>query len=312
MPRLNTRSVNNAISETDPSIQVGVGLRHSHYKDALRGASSIDFVEIHAENFFAEGGSARSLLRDVSDIYKISLHATSIGLGSAAEINPIYLKRLKHLVDFINPWLISDHASFSWSDADWTSGSKQSIHAGDLLPIEFNRQSLKVFADNVDRVQQLLGRSILIENISSYIALDHSSMRETDFLLAVVDRTGCRLLIDLNNLLVNAHNFGDGNPLAEAKRWLMHIPKKSVGEMHLAGCTPAAPHSFLIDDHAQAVSDECWNLFRFAIERFGPTPTLIEWDNNLPSWNELLNQATIAKQIIRTTQAKFKVHQYAV
>ncbi len=295
-------------SGIDNSGLVGVGLRHSHYRDALLGTPLIDFVEVHAENFFSEGGLAPIFLEEINSIYNVSLHATSMGPGSAVEISQAYLRRLKQLVDTIDPWLISDHACFSWGHDE----NGNSIHAGDLLPLEFNQQGLDTLVQNVDRIQQLLGRSMLIENISSYIAPDFTTMRETEFLCSLVERTQCRLLIDLNNLLVNAHNFGSELPLNDAQYWLENIPAEAIGEFHLAGCTPAKPLSLMIDDHAEAVSEECWSLYQFAIEKFGSIPTLIEWDNNLPTWEELLEQARKARHIIQSNSPDHKGQDHAI
>lgn len=305
MPRANVQTLSpvsaaNPQMAIDSSTHVGVGLRHAHYKDALAGASSIDFVEVHAENFFASGGRAPAVLEEISSVYPISLHATSMGLGSATTIDHQYLTRLEKLIEHINPWLISDHACFTWSHCNWLEGNPKNIHAGDLLPVEFNEQGLSVLANNVDRVQQRIGRPLLIENISSYLNQSHNTMSETDFLLRLVERTQCGLLVDLNNLLVNAHNFGKGAPLDEAKRWLQQIPTSAIGEFHLAGCTPAEEESLLVDDHAEAVSDTCWALYEFAVAQFGPKPTIIEWDNNLPKWEALLEQAATAHQIVQS------------
>ena len=291
--------------------RIGVGLRHGHYQDALLGASDIDFVEVHAENFFAPGGQARQLLKSVSQSYPVSLHATSMGLGSAAGINPVYLSRLQQLADYIQPWLISDHASFSWVKNHQSNASSALIHSGDLLPLEFNEQGLSVLTDNVDQVQQLLGRPILIENISSYISTDFNSISEPEFLVALVERSQCRLLVDLNNLLVNAHNRGCADPLADAKQWLNAIPLEMVGEFHLAGYSKPKAGSPLIDDHAAEVSGECWNLYRLAIERFGPTPTIIEWDNDLPTWEKLVEQAAMAREIAQAVAPRYLGERYA-
>lgn len=273
--------------------EVGVGLRHPHFREALEGASSIDFVEVHAENFFAQGGLSQSVLAEVNEAYPISLHSTSMGLGSARGVNAGYLAKLAALVERINPMLVSDHACYAWS----LLGEYQ-VHAGDLLPLEFSQRSLNVLVENVDRVQQQLGRQILVENLSAYVDLGESDMRETAFLSALVERSQCGLLVDLNNLLVNANNFGRSNPLELAKQWLDEIPVSAVGEFHLAGYTPVAPDELVIDDHSQAVSSPCWTLYRYALSRFGSVTTLIEWDNALPDWQTLLAEAEKARAII--------------
>lgn len=273
---------------------VGVGLRHQHYREALLGTSSIDFVEIHAENFFSDGGVVQEILTDVAKLYPISLHSTSMGLGSAQGINTDYLKKLQRLIERIKPVSISDHACFAWSHFKGNP-----IHSGDLLPIEFSKQSLQMLSDNVDRVQQLLGRRILVENLSAYVELDHREMSETEFLSGLVERTNCGLLVDLNNLLVNAHNFSDQDPVEHAQAWIKQIPLQSVGEIHLAGYTPAAADSLIVDDHSQPVSDECWTLYDWMLKTVGPVPTLVEWDNELPTWDVLLDQARQAHAVMR-------------
>lgn len=272
---------------------VGVGLRYPHYEMALNGSSSIDFVEVHAENFFAQGGVTAVLLEDIRRHFKLSVHGTALGLGSAAGINGRYLECLKQLVERSDPWLLSDHAAFAWSQFN-----HQDIHAGDLLPLEFSHQALAVMVENVDRVQQHLGRKILVENISQYVTFQPATLSETEFLASLVEHTQCGLLVDLNNLLVNGHNAGCDDPFSYAKDWLQEIPPQVIGEFHLAGSTPVAPTEILVDDHAQPVSDTCWLLYEFATELAGPVPTLIEWDNYLPTWPELLQQADRARAIM--------------
>jgi uncharacterized protein (UPF0276 family) len=144
----------------------------------------------------------------------------------------------------------------------------------------------------------VLGRKILVENLSSYVEFRFSNMSETEFLTELVNRTGCGLLVDLNNLIVNAHNFSDESSLQTASQWLQQLPTGAVGEIHLAGYTPVAENELIIDDHSQPVSDECWSLYRTALKQFGAVTTLIEWDNNLPSWPVLLDQATKARSIM--------------
>ncbi len=272
---------------------VGVGLRHAHYGDALSGTSAIDFVEVHAENFFAQGGPVPEILQEVSERYSVSLHSTSLGLGSAAGINSAYVDKLSALIERVNPLLISDHACYTWSQLDG-----QPVHAGDLLPLEYSPQSLQLLVDNVDRVQQRLGRQILVENVSAYLEFEHSVMSEAEFLVELAQRSQCGLLVDLNNVLVNAHNFSADAPLHIAKRWLDSIPSRLIGEIHLAGFTPAKAPELIIDDHSQAVSEECWALYEYAIQRTGPVPTLIEWDNDLPTWQTLVAEALKARCII--------------
>jgi len=280
---------------------IGVGLRHQHFQDALKGSPFIDFVEVHAENFFADGSLASAFLDDFSEIYDLSLHSTSMGLGSASGVNERYLERLKRLIDRVDPRIISDHASFSWSEY-----KNQSIHSGDLLPLEFTNTSLNVLVENIDQAQQYLGRQLLIENVSSYIQFDRSNIEETEFLVTAAERSQSRLLVDLNNLLVNAKNESSEDPLESSIRWLDQIPRHLVGEIHLAGYSPADTYDVIIDDHSQAVSHDCWELYRYSLERFGSVATLIEWDNELPSWDTLVAEAKKARRIfdsVYTSQA---------
>ncbi|BCD96483.1 DUF692 domain-containing protein [Marinagarivorans cellulosilyticus] len=282
---------------------VGVGLRHPHFSDALNGvaadAGQLDFIEIHTENFFAQGGPLIPLIDELAAKYAISLHGTSLGLGSACGIPKAYLSALASLNDRVRPIMLSDHASFSWGEIE-----RQSVHAGDLLPLEFGPEGLEVIANNVDEVQQHLGRQLLVENISRYLPLVNAQMSEQEFLSILVDKTQCGLLIDLNNVLINAHNFEEGNALSNAQSWLEKIPKQAVKELHLAGYTPAQKEYFIVDDHSRAISDECWQLFDYALERFGAVPTLIEWDNDLPEWQVLLAEAKKATLKIETKFSK--------
>lgn len=277
---------------SDNASYIGVGLRHQHFQEALAGSPHIDFAEVHTENFFADGSIASAFLQDASNLYDLSLHSTSMGLGSATGINQNYLEKLRQLIDKINPVLVSDHASFAWSQHN-----RSDIHAGDLLPLEFSQASLDVLVGNIEHVQQFLGRQLLLENVSAYLELDHSNLRETEFLVTAAERSQCKLLIDLNNLIVNERNAGRSHPVEQSKRWLDAIPRHLVGEIHLAGYSSNSDFSVIIDDHSRAVSDECWELYRYALQRFGSVPTLIEWDNELPSWQQLIGEAKIARQV---------------
>lgn len=289
--------------KSENKVAIGVGLRHPHYADVLASSDdsadevateSIDFVEVHSENFFAQGGASRALIQQVAKKYPVSLHSTALGLGSKAAIAGGYLDSLKHLSDSINPFLMSDHAAFCWGDLHG-----RPVHSGDLLPIAFNKKTLITMANNIDTVQQLTGQRLLIENLSAYIQPKNCSLSETEFLVELTELTQCGLLIDLNNLLVNGNNFSDLKSLDYAQQWLKNIPKQVVGELHLAGFSPVSEGALAIDDHSQAVSDDGWALYRFALQRFGAVPTLVEWDNNLPSWSVLLKEAHKARIIAK-------------
>jgi len=278
---------------------IGVGLRSEHYNDALNAPANIDFIEVHAENFFAKGGASHDLLDDIKQHYAISIHATSLGLGSVIEPPRTQVDQLAHLLKRCQPILVSDHACFSWADVQGVD-----VHAGDLLPIPFNDESLQVMSNNILRVQNILGRKILVENLSAYIQLPGSTYSESEFLVKLCELTGCKLLIDLNNLVVNATNHKlllpqeeNPNVVEYAKQWLNNIPTNVVGEFHLAGCTPVIDEQLMVDDHSQPVSIDTWEIYHFALKRFGAIPTLIEWDSNLPTWDVLLSEAKKAKDI---------------
>lgn len=273
---------------------VGVGLRSAHYEAALTGQVEVDFVEVHAENFFMSGGASLAVLDEVATCYPISLHATALGLGSTVGAPEHYVQKLKYLVDRINPLFVSDHAAHGWSTRN---GKFQ--HSGDLLPIAFNNENLATLCRNVEHIQQTLNRRILVENITSYIKLSNNTMTENNFLADLTKHTGCGLLIDLNNLVVNALNAKNTKPLDYVAEWLGAIPTDAVGEIHLAGCKPQLAGEFIIDDHSCEVSEIVWIAYRIAVQRFGPVPTLVEWDVDLPSWEILVHQAKIARAISR-------------
>lgn len=291
-----------ALDKTTPKLPlIGVGLRYEHYNEALSAPANIDFIEIHAENFFAEGGASYHLLNNIKQHYSVSLHATSLGLGSALPAPIKQIKQLGSLIDRCQPLLVSDHACFSWADIN-----DMNVHSGDLLPIPFNDESLNVMASNVLRAQKFLGCSILVENLSAYMQLPGSTYTESEFLVKLSEITGCKLLIDLNNLVVNATNHAllttsgeKPNVVEYAKQWLANIPINVVGEFHLAGCTPVAENKLMIDDHSQPVSIDTWEIYHFALKRFGTVPTLIEWDENLPSWSNLIAEANKARDIAK-------------
>mgnify|MGYP000020578293 FL=1 len=291
---------------------IGVGLRHAHFEDAINSPANIDFLEVHAENFFAKGGASHAVLTDISQHYKISLHATSLGLGSALPAPQEQLSQFANLVKRYQPILVSDHACFSWAE-----NNGKAIHAGDLLPIPFNDESLSIMVANVKRAQAVLGRQILVENLSAYIEMPGSTYSEVEFLVKLCQQADCKLLVDLNNLIVNAINrplvtLNPGNInakdnnslLAQAKRWLENIPPELVGEVHLAGCTQVKTEELMIDDHSQPVSDDVWSLYHYALQTFGPIATLIEWDENLPSWQVLIAEANKAKAIAKNIFAR--------
>ena len=284
---------------TNDDVMVGVGLRHPHFADILTQPKEVDFVEVHSENFFGQGGAALSMLTQARETYPVSLHSTSMGLGSIQQIPQHYLESLKQLTEKIDPFLMSEHACFTW-------GKEQGrlIHSGDLLPIAHTQHSLTVMCEQVDKVQSFLGRQLIIENVSAYIQFAESHLDEAEFLAELCQRTGAKILLDINNIAVNSMNFEGGDIQQSVSNYIKKLPVESVAQIHLAGCTPALSGDLVIDDHACPVSDDVWNGYKQAVTRFGAVPTLIEWDNDLPEWSVLINEANKARKIAQNILAR--------
>ena len=268
-----------------PGPCVGVGWRAPHARDLFQRRPALGFLEVHSENFFAPGGEARAALRAAAELYPLSLHGVGLGLGSAVGLDPWHLDRLAELVAELQPRHVSDHAAFTHgpgTDGHWA-------HAGDLLPIGLNRTSLALMVRHVDQVQQRLGRVLAVENISACLWRDDDEMDEPAFFDALTRATGCRLLLDLNNLVVNALNREAADPVAAACAWVDAIDAACVDEIHLAGHDARGP--LVVDDHGSAVNEAVWTVYRHALHRLGPVPTLIEWDTALPDFDTLLQEA---------------------
>lgn len=273
-------------------VLVGVGLRHPHFTDVLTKPKQVDFLEVHSENFFGAGGAVLSVLTQARENYPISLHSTSMGLGSLQDIPRDYLDRLKKLTQMIDPFLMSEHACFTW-------GQQQGrlIHSGDLLPIEHTEASLDRICEQIDKVQSFLNRQLIIENVSAYIKFDESYLSEAEFLAELSLRTGAKILLDINNIAVNSMNFEDGNISKSVTDYINVLPINSVAQIHLAGCSQSSAGEFVIDDHARPISDDVWHGYQQAVKRFGAIPTLVEWDNDLPEWSVLVGEAEKARAI---------------
>lgn len=278
------------------TLLVGVGLRHPHFTDILTTPKQVDFVEVHSENFFGQGGAALSVLNHVRESYPVSLHSTSMGLGSNHDIPKEYLERLKKLTEMIDPFLMSEHACFTWGKHNGLS-----MHSGDLLPIAHTHINLARMCEQVDKVQSLLGRQLIIENVSAYVKFDGSYLSEAEFLTELCQRTGAKILLDINNIAVNSLNFEGGDIQQSVADYINVLPLKSVAQIHLAGCQIPADGQIVIDDHARPVSDEVWQGYQLAIARFGAVPTLIEWDSDLPQWSVLVDEALKARDIAMAT-----------
>lgn len=279
-------------------MRTGIGWRHPHYGELLQRQPPIAFLEVHSENFFGDGGAALQVLERGRALYPVSLHGVGLSLGSATGIDPWHLDRLHRLVQRIEPLRVSDHASFA-RGVSHTKGQARTLHAADLLPVPLSDEALGVMASNVHRVQERLGRAIAVENISAYIDWADETMDEPSFLSALTRRTGCALLVDLNNLYVNAHNrwlrYPDRDVMRTCRAWIDAVPPQAVAEIHLAG--HAQGEEMVIDDHGSRVCADVWALYGFALHRWGGVPTLIEWDTDIPGLDVLLDEMRLAEAV---------------
>ena len=268
---------------------MGIGWRHPHYAALLEQQPALDFIEVHSENFFAPGGAALAVLGEGRECYPVSLHGVGLSLGSAAGIDPWHLEQLARLVHTIEPVRVSDHASFARGPG---------VHAADLLPVPMSHAALNAMCANVSCVQDRLRRPIAVENLSAYVQWADAEMDEPTFLNTLAQRTGCQLLVDVNNICVNALNAqlrGEtDDPLSQCTQWLDAIAPAHVTELHLAGHVHCG--DIVIDDHGSRVHDDVWALYRHALRCFGAVPTLIEWDTDVPGLDVLLDEAARARQ----------------
>jgi uncharacterized protein (UPF0276 family) len=258
----------------------GLGLRKEHYADFLDQRVDVDFVEVISENFMVAGGQPRHILRQVRQRHPVALHGVSMSIGSADGLNPDYLRSLKALADEIEPLFVSDH--LSWSRIG-------GFNSHDLLPLPYTREALDIVCANIALAQDTLGRSMLFENPSSYLAFD-GAMTEWEFLAQMCKRTGCELILDVNNVFVNASNHGF-DPLA----FLAGMPAARVRQVHLAGHSQGS--GMLIDTHDSAVTPDVWKLYARAMSLVGPVATMIERDDQIPPLAALLDELAIARDI---------------
>jgi uncharacterized protein len=274
--------------------KVGIGLKPQHYKAVLDADSPLDrpdWVEVHPQNYFGDGGPPHKWLSAVAEIYPVSFHSVGLSLGSADGLSAHDLERLALLCERYNPACVSDHLSFS--------GNVQNRFA-DLLPVPYTQQSLVHFAAQIERAQDRLQRSILIENPSRFLAYRGDTMQEAEFIERLITKTGCGLLFDINNVEVSATNLG-----YDAQDYVDAINPDWVSEIHLAGHTIEQHESgaLLIDDHGSAVTDFTWALYERFIRRTGPKPTLIEWDTDVPEYPVLMAEANKARAILNVYEA---------
>jgi uncharacterized protein (UPF0276 family) len=275
---------------TSPSrapLRAGIGLRLQHLKTVLETRPEAAWFEIHPENYLANPYAAEMLF-EIARHYPISVHSVGVSVGSAGGIDRAHLKRIRGLVDRLDPILVSGHLAWSTHEGDYLN---------DLLPLPYTPQSLAMIADHIAEVQDVLGRPYHLENPSNYLGFADSVMTETAFLAGLVRRTGCRLLCDISNVHVSAHNLG-----YDAWRYIDEFPGDAIGEMHLGGFEVESEDSggtVIIDTHSQPIDGHAWDLYAYAVARFGMRPTLIEWDNAIPSVETLLDEAAKAEAVAR-------------
>ena len=265
---------------------IGVGLRAPHVAEVIATRPALGWFEVHAENYMG-GGPALAQLGAIRRDYPLSLHGVGLSLGTAEGIDDGHLRRLRSLVERTEPMLVSEHLSWSVSGG---------VYLNDLLPLPYTEETLDIVAGNVAKAQETLGRRLLVENPSSYLRFRHSTIPEPEFLAALVQRTGCGLLCDVNNIHVTCANLG-----GDATDYLDALPAAAIGEIHLAGHARVVRggKTLLIDDHGAPVAPEVWRLYRRALGRFGMVPSLVEWDKALPPLAILLQEARVAAGVAR-------------
>ena len=276
-----------AVHDPELPLGAGVGYKPQHFAEILENAGPVEWLEIHAENYMGDGGRPLSQLRHLAERFPISVHGVGLSIGGEKPLDPDHLARLKHLVDWLNPASFSEHLAWSTHDMGFLN---------DLLPLPYTMETLARVAEHIDQVQDVLGRRMLLENPSNYLAFAESEMSEIDFLRELTRRTGCGLLLDVNNVFVSATNLQ-----MDARAYVDAFPLDAVGEIHLGGHDEdeddqGAP--LLIDSHGAEVADPVWTLYAHTLAKGGPRPTLIEWDNDVPEWAVLSEEAARASSIL--------------
>ncbi|WP_455376275.1 MNIO family bufferin maturase [Kaarinaea lacus] len=266
----------------------GIGLRAQHYQEILETLPDIGWLEVHSENYFGNGGRPLYYLQKISEHYPLSFHGVGMSIGSTDKIDLDHLDKLKKLIHQFQPHFVSEH--LSW-------GSFQGQYFNDLFPMPYTHEALEHMVNQISFVQEYLGRQILIENVSSYLQFECSTIPEWEFLTELAEQSGCGILLDVNNVYVNASNHQ-----FSAEQFIEAIPKNLVNEIHLAGHTVKEyeNNQILIDTHNQLITEKVWGLYKKAIHRFNKTPTLIEWDTDLPKLEVLLSEANKAEHILES------------
>lgn len=267
--------------------RAGVGLKSEHYEVVLRERPAVGWLEVHAENYMGAGGPALAALEQIRADYPLSVHGVGLSIGGHGPLDRAHLLRLKTVLDRFQPTSFSEH--LAWS-------SHEGVFFNDLLPIPYTPESLARVSEHIAQVQEVLGRRMLLENPSTYLVFEESTLTEIEFLSAVVQRTGCGLLLDVNNAYVSGNNQG-----FEPLDYLRAFPLAQVGEIHLAGHDHDRDEdgrTLLIDTHDRPVAEAVWALYAETIQRSGPLPTLIEWDGKVPAWPILFDEAQTADRIM--------------
>jgi len=270
----------------------GLGFKPEHFHDLMAKPGAVGFVEVHAENYMGAGGAPHAMLTAIRADHALSIHGVGLSIGSADGLNRDHLDRLRKLLDRYEPASFSEHLAWSSHGAEWLN---------DLLPLPYTNETLATICNHIDQVQEHLGRRMLLENPATYVTFAQSTWSETDFLTQIARRTGCGLLLDVNNVFISAtnHRF-------DARAYLAAFPLDAVGEVHLAGHDseelPSGP--LLIDSHGAPVADPVWALYAEVLDRAGPLPTLIEWDTDIPALDVLLSEA--ARATVLLDQARYR------
>jgi uncharacterized protein (UPF0276 family) len=265
----------------------GTSFKHQHLAEIRADGGGRGFFEVHAENYMGAGGPPHRALETLRRDFPISLHGVCMSIGGERPLDRAHLARFQHLVERYEPALVSEH--LAWSTHDTT-------YFNDLLPLPYTEATLRRVCDHIDQFQEAIRRPMLLENPSTYVAFRESTMSETDFIRSVSRRTGCGLLLDVNNVFVSATNHG-----FSALDYLSDFPLADVGEIHLAGHAEQSDDEgelLLIDSHNGPVADAVWKLFEIVVSRYGPVPTLVEWDSNIPDWPILKAEAAVAQAIL--------------
>ena len=265
----------------------GVGYKPQHFSDIMENPGPVKWLEIHAENYMGAGGRPLAQLRHLSEKFAISVHGVGLSIGGEDPLDKEHLSRIRHLCDWLKPASFSEHLAWSTHDSHFLN---------DLLPLPYTRKTLNRVIEHIDQLQDTIGRRMLLENPSSYLAFEESEYEETEFLDEIAKRTGCGLLLDVNNVFVSATNLK-----MSSREYINSFPLTRVGEIHLGGHDKDEDdrgEPLLIDSHNQKVANPVWTLLDYTLALSGPRPILIEWDSSIPEWAELVNEARLAESAL--------------